>query len=151
MNLLVILFIIKKFARRNIFKHFGTMLHLDKQLTYRLRKDLIIYKTKQIKSTFTEFFNNNNSNMVVGCIYKHPKVPVTEFTEYYLVTLLEKLAKEKKETILIGDFNINILNSNSDRDTSSFMNKIYSNSFYPTINIPTRTTSTSKTLIDNIL
>ena len=111
------------------------MLHLDKQLTYRLRKDLIIYKTKQIKSTFTELFNNNNSNMVVGCIYKHPKVPVTEFTEYYLVTLLEKLAKEKKETILIGDFNINILNSNSDRDTSSFMNAIYSNSFYPTINI----------------
>ena len=71
--------------------------------------------------------------------------------EDYLVPLLPKLAKEKKETILMGDFNINILNCNSDRDTSSFIDTIYSNSFYLTINIPTLITSTSKTLIDNIL
>ena len=61
------------------------------------------------------------------------------------------LAKEKKETILMGDFNINILNCNSDRDTSSSIDTIYSNSFYPTISIPARITSTSKILIDNIL
>ena len=127
-----------------------TMLYVDKQLTYRLRKDIMMYKSQEIESTFTEFFNNNNSNTVTGCIYKPPKVPVTEFMEDYLVPLLEKLAKEKKETILMGDFNINILNCNSDRDTSSFIDTIYSNSFYPTINIPTRITSTSKTLIDNI-
>ena len=51
----------------------------------------------------------------------------------------------------MGDFNINILNCNTDRDTSSFIDTIYSNSFYPTINILTRITSPSKTLIDNIL
>ena len=71
-----------------------------------------MYKSKEIESTFIELFNNNNSNMVIGCIYKHPKVSVSEFTEDYLVPLLEKLAKEKKETILMGDFNINILNCN---------------------------------------
>ena len=117
----------------------GTKLYVNRQLTCRLRKDLTMYKSKKIESSFIELFNNNNSNTVIGCIYKHPKVPVTEFTEAFLVPLLEKLAKEKKETILMGDFNINILNCNSDRET------IYSNSFYPTINIPTRITSTSKT------
>ena len=71
--------------------------------------------------------------------------------EDYLVPILLKLAKEKKETILMGDFNINILNCNSNRDTSSFIDTIYSNSFYLTTNIPTLITSTSKTLIDNIL
>ena len=71
--------------------------------------------------------------------------------EDYWIPLLEKLAKEKIETILTGNFNINILNCNTGRDTSSFIDTIYSNSFYPTINIPTRITSTSKTLIDNIL
>ena len=81
--------------------------------------------------------------MVTSCFYKHPKVPVTELTEDYLVSLLEKLAKEKKETILMGNFNINILNCNSDRGTSSFIKHIK----YPTINIPTRITSNSKTLI----
>ena len=43
------------------------------------------------------------------------------------------------------------MNCNSDRDTSCFIDKIYSNYFYPTINIPTRISSTSETLIDNII
>ena len=110
-----------------------------------------MYKSKEIESTFIELFNNNNLNTVIGCIYKRPKVPVTEFTEGFLVPLLEKLAKQKKKTILMGDFKINILNSNSDRDTSSFIDTIYTNSFYPTMNIPTRIRSTSKAIIDNIL
>ena len=96
----------------------------------------MMYKYKEIESIFIELFNNNNSNTVIGCVSKHPKVPLFEFMKDYLVPLLEKLAKEKKETILMGDFNINILNCNSDRDTSSFIYTIYSNSFYPTINIP---------------
>ena len=65
-----------------------TMLYVDKQLTYRLRKDLIMYNSKETESTFIELFNNINSNTVIGCICKHPKVPVTEFTEDYLVSLL---------------------------------------------------------------
>ena len=71
--------------------------------------------------------------------------------EDYLVVLLEKLAKEKNKTILRGDFNINNLNRDPDRNTSSFIDTIYSDSLYPTTNIPTRITNTSKTLIDNIL
>ena len=42
--------------------------------------------------------------MVIGCIYKHPKVPVTEFSEDYLVPLLDKLTKEINEKILMGMF-----------------------------------------------
>ena len=83
-----------------------------------------MFKSKEIKSTFIELVNNNNSNTVLGCIYKHSKVSVTEFMEDYLVPLLEKLPKEKIETILMGDFNINILNCNTDRDTSSFIDTI---------------------------
>ena len=102
----------------------GTMLYVDKQLTCRLRKDLMMYKSKEIESTFIELVNNNNSNRVLGCSYKHPKVSVTEFMEDYLVPLLEKLAKEKIDTILMEDFNINILNCDTDRDTSSFIDTI---------------------------
>ena len=50
----------------------------------------------------------------------------------------------------MGDFNINILNCDSDKDTSNFIDTMYASSLYPTINIPTRITVTSKTLIDNI-
>ena len=48
----------------------------------------------------------------------------------------------------MGDYNINILNSNSDNETSDFVDTMYASSFYPTINTPTRTTATSKTLTD---
>ena len=50
----------------------------------------------------------------------------------------------------MGDFNINILNCDSDKDISNFIDTMYASSLYPTIKTPTRITATSKTLIDNI-
>ena len=83
-------------------------------------------------------------------MYKHPNVSITEFTNDYMSPLLEKLSCEKKDIILMGDFNINLLNFDSDKDTTYFVDTMYASSFYPTINTPTRITATSKTLIDNI-
>ena len=51
---------------------------------------------------------------------------------------------------MICDFNINILNCDSDKDTTDFVDTIYASLLYATINTPTRITATSKTLIDNI-
>ena len=39
--------------------------------------------------------------------------------------LLENLSHEKEEISLIGDFNINILNCDSDKDTTDFVDTIY--------------------------
>ena len=50
----------------------------------------------------------------------------------------------------MGDFDVNILNCENGKDTSEFIDLIYASSFYPTINTPTRMTSTFKTLTDNI-
>ena len=43
------------------------------------------------------------------------------------------------------------MNYDTDNPTSHFLDNIWLNSFFPYINIPTRHTSRSKTLIDNIL
>ena len=50
----------------------------------------------------------------------------------------------------MGDFNINLLNYNSDRTVKNIFDVLTSYSFYPTINKPTRITDISSTLIDNI-
>ena len=50
----------------------------------------------------------------------------------------------------MGDFNINILNCDSDKDATDFIDTVYAFSFYPTINTPKRITAPLKTLIDNI-
>ena len=50
----------------------------------------------------------------------------------------------------MGDFNINILNIDSDKDIADFVDTSYASSLYPTINTRTSITVTSKTLIDSI-
>ena len=50
----------------------------------------------------------------------------------------------------MGDFNINLLNYEPNRETADFLNNMYSNSLVRYITLPTRITPRSKTLIDNI-
>ena len=128
-----------------------TLTYIDNSLRYKTRNDLKLYKEREIESTFLEVIEPNKKNKIIGCIHKHSNVPVAEFTHDYMSPLLEKLSREKKGTILMGDFNINILNCDSDKDTADFVDTIYASSLYLTINTPTRITATSKTLIIMIL
>ena len=52
--------------------------------------------------------------------------------------------------IYCGDFNINILNSHSHQPKNELINLMTSNSLYPLISKPTRITSSTATLIDDI-
>ena len=75
---------------------------------------------------------------------------VTYFNKNYLNPVLDKLSKESKQVFLLGDFNIDLLNYNDHQPTNEFLDSLASNSFLPYILQPTRLTSHSKTLIDNI-
>ena len=127
----------------------GTLLYLDQNLKYKLRKDLNIYHKGMIESTFVEIINKNEKNMVAGCIYKHPKQIIPDFLGNHLLPLLEKLSHENKQILKMGDFNINLLNYD-DKNTGNFLDTMFSYSYLPFINTPTRVTGHSKTLIDNI-
>ena len=50
----------------------------------------------------------------------------------------------------MGDFNINLLNCNIDKNTSDYVDTLYSHAFFPAINSPTQIIANSKTLINNI-
>ena len=73
-----------------------------------------------------------------------------DFNTKYLNNLLDKVSKEQKSVFLLGDFNVNLLNYNDHNPTNEFLDSLASNSFVPYILQPTRLTSHSKTLIDNI-
>ena len=51
----------------------------------------------------------------------------------------------------MGDFNINLLKTDTHRPTHEYLEFIYSYSMLPTIYKPTRITATTATCIDNIL
>ena len=74
-----------------------------------------------------------------------------DVTDVNLNPLLDKLFKENKQVFLLGDFNINLLNFNDHQPTDEVLDSLVSNSFIPYILQPTRLTSHSKTLIDNII
>ena len=67
-----------------------TLLYLDKNLKYKLRKDLNIYPKGMIESTFIEIINKNEKNLVASCICKHPKQTIPDFLDNHLLPLLEK-------------------------------------------------------------
>ena len=76
---------------------------------------------------------------------------VNEFNSPFLNTLSENLLSEKnKEIVLLGDLNIDLLKHEKDHYAGNFLGQMYSTSSVPRITSPTRITSHSGTLIDNI-
>lgn len=86
---------------------------------------------------------------IVGCIYKHLDLNINEYIDY-LKDLCYKISFENKDILLLGDFNINLLNYDKHLLTTEFLDLMYSNTLIPKINLPTRITTHSSTLIDNI-
>ena len=74
----------------------------------------------------------------------------TEVIEIYLSELLQKFSKEDKTIILMGDFNIDLFKYDHSTDSASFLDSLYANFLLPYISTPSRVTTHSRTLIDNI-
>ena len=78
----------------------------------------------------------------------HPQ----EFNSLFLKSLTNKLSKESnKEIILLGDFNIDLIKTNTNNNASEFLDIIYSSYLIPHITSIIRLTSRNHALIDNII
>ena len=128
----------------------GTLLYTDKSIKYKLRQDLNIFEKKMIESTFIQILNKKQKNLIIGCVYKHPKHEVKDFTNNHMMPLLDKLSDENKDIMIMGDFNVNLINCNDDKNISNLLGTMLSHSTLPFITTPTRITRNTKTLIDNI-
>ena len=127
----------------------GTLLYFDQNLKYKVRAGLNICSKSFIESTFIEKMNTKQKN-IIGCIYKHPKQGTHDVNENYILPLMDKLSRENKDILIRGDFSINLLNCKNDKDTTTFLDTIFSNSFPPFITLLTRVGNTSETLAGNI-
>ena len=92
----------------------------------------------------------NNKKAIIGCIYRHPKAEsgISHFNEK--LDEVMKNIKDNTLTLIAGDFNINLINSEN-AHTEQYINTILQNSFIPCITIPTRVTYHSASIIDHIL
>ncbi len=128
----------------------GVGLFIKHGLDYKVREDLNKSIQNVSESVFVELKYKSNKTLLVGCIYRHHS-PITEFVDRFFADILTKIGKEKKKTIApLGDFNIDMLKFDNDANTGNFIDLLSSEGFRPLILQPTRVTSDSATLIDNI-
>ena len=75
---------------------------------------------------------------------------VSKFNHEYLTDILTKIKNENKNIILMGDFDVNLINYYKNRGTYEFLKQLFNHNFTPQITLPTRVTEKTATLIDNI-
>ena len=73
-----------------------------------------------------------------------------KFNNEFLEPLLSKIKAEGKDTFLARDFNFNLIKYNQNKGIAEFLEHLFSKNFTPHITLPTRSTLTSQTLINNI-
>ena len=74
------------------------------------------------------------NNVIVGCIYKHSTLPINDFTNGFISSLLLKLQKESSKRIfLLGDFNIDLLKYEISDSVNNFIDTLSSNFLLPLI------------------
>ena len=71
---------------------------------------------------------------------------VTEFTEHFLKVINDY---KDKPLLILGDFNIDLLNYDMDSNANIFVNSMLSNSLFPLVNKPTNLYRNSSSLIDH--
>ena len=125
------------------------MIDIKEGISYKVRKDLEMYKTKELESKFIEVINAKGPNDIVGTVYCHPSMQENEFTENYLPSFMTKLSKGSKRIFISGDFNY-MLNIESHSRSATLFDIMRNNFLLPSINKPTHINRVRSTLIDNI-
>ena len=125
----VLLFVSNKYSCVNIVENMT--LAIDNCLEI-ITVELELYKTKKVS---------------IGCLYRAPNTDIENFN-LELYKYLKLVAN--KTFYICGDYNLDLLKVENNVDTDTFVNNLFSFGFYPIINKPSRITSHSATLIDNI-
>ena len=130
----------------------GVLIYIKDNINVKRRTDLEakMYESAKLESVFLEILNDKKKNEIFGCIYRHPTMDTKTFNDKYFNEVISKITDEKKICYLAGDFNIDLLKSETIGDTKDFFDTLTSNLFVPHITLPTRITNRSQTLIDNI-
>ena len=89
----------------------GALICIRETMNSKLRPDLTVGKEKELESIFIEILQKSIQNVIIGCIYRHPFMHLKEFNDLFLKSFTERLAREKKEVILLGNFKIGPIES----------------------------------------
>ena len=104
----------------------------------------IILEDKLSESHFIKIKTGKNYFKITGNIYRPPGSNITVFLdklqEILNIISLDQLLSKAEEGILMGDFNINLLNHDNHVGTSNYLNTLLNFGQLPLITLPSRVT-----------
>ena len=120
----------------------GIIVYVRDGINAKRREDL---ETNDISCIWLEISPVKGKSFLVGNMYRPPDSKV-EYNDRF-ENFIDNVLTEEKEFLLLGDFNKNLFNEDTDRDWGNFTTSL---GLTQLINEPTRVTKDSKTLIDHI-
>ena len=99
----------------------GSSLFIKDTWAYKVRNDLsyINSDSEMLWIEVDKDSSSTTSNLLIGTIYRRPGSIPAEFNQK-LQNILAMASLEKKEIIHMGDYNLNLLNSDTHPPTSEF-------------------------------
>ena len=126
----------------------GVALYILNNINYKVRNDLKL-ECDQCSSITVEVLNEKSKNILITVVYKPPNINPSHFNEK-LDVFLTKLSQDNKLNMVMGDFNLDLLQFQAHNPTEDFLNMMYSHNLEPLIFRPTRVVPNTATLLDNI-
>ena len=127
----------------------GTCIFVHDSLIFKKRPDLCV-NNNDIESLSIEILNKNTKNIIVNVTYRQPAGNIEVF-ENAFKNILSSKKHNSKPVYLTGDFNLNLLDYKTNAKVKSYLNMVFSHSFIPLINKPTRISKNNATIIDHLL
>ena len=124
----------------------GVGMYVNSSLNYKVLEKA---SNEAFQALWIELEFLKGKNVICGVIYRQHNSP-EQFQTYFDMTL-ERLSSTNKPIYVMGDFNIDLLKSETCDFSHNFLLSMQSYSFFPVIDKPTRIYNNSATLIDNIL
>ena len=127
----------------------GVSIYIHNSLDFTVKPDLTI-NNNDIESLTLEILSNKKRNTLINALYRPPNGQIEPF-ENFLNNTFSKIKKSNRLFHIADDFNLNLLDHDTNRKMQRFLNIVYRNGIIPTINKPTRVTRKTTTAIDHIL
>lgn len=129
----------------------GVSLFIDHCLNYKRISEIEVNNDilETVVIEIDKLSTNLNKTIQIVAVYRPPGSDVSCFNQS-IDQILTSLKSTNTLCYVIGDFNINLLNTDTHALSAEFLNIMFSSGLMPVISKPTRITSSSATLIDNI-
>lgn len=120
----------------------GIIVYVRKELMAKRRVDL---EVNNVECLWVEITPKKGKSFLIGNLYRNP-AERADWSDRF-DSLIDRVLRDKKEIIILGDFNKDLLNINQNREWSDTVTSL---GLTQLIQEPTRVTNTTCTLIDHV-